>query len=123
VSEEPEAEEMAAVAPGIDLATADVAAGKKLFRKCSVCHTVGAGGRNRVGPDLFAIVGRAVGGHAGFRYSGAMASLGGTWTAAMLDAFLTKPTDFLAGTKMRFAGLGAARDRANLIAYLATLAD
>jgi cytochrome c len=110
-------------APGIDLAMADVAAGQKLFKKCGICHTVAAGGPNRIGPNLFGIVGRGVGGYAGFRYSSAMSGLGGTWTVEMLDGFLAKPKEFLPDTKMKFSGLKKAEDRTNLIAYLATLAD
>ena len=116
-------EAAAPAAPGIDLAMADVAAGQKLFKKCGICHTVAAGGPNRIGPNLFGIVGRAVGGHAGFGYSGAMAGLGGTWTVEMLNGFLAKPKEFLPDTKMKFSGLKKVEDRANLIAYLATLAD
>ena len=111
-------EAAAPAAPGIDLAMADVAAGQKLFKKCGICHTVAAGG-----PNLFGIVGRAVGGHAGFGYSGAMAGLGGTWTVEMLNGFLAKPKEFLPDTKMKFSGLKKVEDRANRIAYLATLAD
>lgn len=118
-----EAAETAAVAPGIDLSMADVAAGQKLFKKCSICHTVAAGGPNRVGPNLFGIVGRPVGSHAGYRYSGAMAGFGGIWTVEGLNGYLTKPKDFLPGTKMKFSGLKKEQDRADLIAYLATLAD
>ena len=108
---------------GIDLSAADVAAGQKVFKKCFTCHTVNAGGPNRVGPNLFDIVGREIGTHEGYRYSSAMAGMGGTWTVAALDAYLTKPKDFVPGTKMKFSGLKKEQDRINLIAYLATLTE
>ncbi len=109
--------------PGIDLSAADVVAGQKVFKKCFTCHTVNAGGPNRVGPNLFDIVGREIGRHEGYRYSSAMAGLGGTWKVAALDAYLTKPKDFVPGTKMKFSGLKKEQDRINVIAYLATLTE
>ncbi len=115
--------EVEEAAPGIDLSAADVAAGEKVFKKCFTCHTVNAGGPNRVGPNLFDIVGREIGRHEGYRYSSAMAGLGGTWTVAALDAYLTKPKDFVPGTKMKFSGLKKEQDRINVIAYLATLTE
>lgn len=103
------------------LATADLAAGEKLTKKCASCHTFDDGGANKVGPNLFNIVEFPVGGHSGFKYSGAMAEHGGTWSYDSLNKFLAKPKDYVPGTKMAFAGLKKTKDRANLIAYLRTL--
>jgi len=102
------------------LASADVAKGEKAFGKCKACHKL-TNGDNGVGPHLFGIFGRAVGGVEGFGYSGTLAGLGGTWGVAELDGFITNPKKFAPGTKMSFAGLKKIADRANLIAYLQTV--
>jgi cytochrome c len=73
--------------------------------------------------QVWDIVGKAIAGGEGYKYSGALAELGGEWTYDSLDAFLTKPKDFAAGTKMSFAGLKKAEDRANLIAFLRSRSD
>ncbi|MCG8491033.1 MAG: cytochrome c family protein [Sneathiellales bacterium] len=106
---------------GALLASADVAKGEKVFKKCSSCHTVDEGGKNKVGPNLHAILNAEKGKKPGFGYSGALIEMGGTWTYDHLDAFLKKPKDFIKGTKMSFAGIKKPGDRANLIAYLRTL--
>ena len=98
-----------------------VAAGETVFRKCRACHQVGEGASNRVGPHLNDIVGRAAGALDDFRYSSAMQDAAGgglIWSDENLGAFLTNPRNFLAGTKMSFAGLRKAEDVAAIIAYL-----
>jgi cytochrome c len=120
---EAEGEGGAASGPGLNtlLASADVAAGEKVFAKCAACHTVNSGGANGIGPNLFATVGEEIGhGKAGFAFSDALAKKGGTWTFEALDHWLTSPREFAPGTKMTFAGLGNPADRANLIAWLNT---
>lgn len=103
------------------LAQADLAKGEKLFGKCVSCHTIAPGGANGIGPNLQGVMGKPVGSHAaGFAYSSALSGHGGTWDFATMDAWLTSPKAFAAGTKMSFAGLGKAEDRANLIAWLNT---
>ncbi|MBN8832079.1 MAG: cytochrome c family protein [Sphingomonadales bacterium] len=107
--------------PGLNtlLASADVAAGEKVFAKCVACHTINQGGANGIGPNLYATVGEAVAqGKAGFAFSDALKSKGGTWTFEALDHWLASPREFAPGTKMSFAGLSKPEDRANLIAYL-----
>ena len=111
----------AASGPGLNtlLASADVAAGEKVFAKCAACHTVNQGGANGIGPNLYATVGEPIGqGKAGFAFSDALKSKGGNWTFENLDHWLTSPREFAPGTKMTFAGLGNPADRANLIAWL-----
>lgn len=103
-------------------AAADAAAGEKIFKKCKACHKLEAGA-NATGPSLFAVVGRDVGVGEGFKYSDAMLAFGGTWTPERLDEFLTKPKVMMPGTKMGFAGLKKPTQRANLIAYLATISE
>ena len=109
---------------GARLASADVAKGEKVLKKCAACHTVEQGGKNKVGPNLYDIVNRKPGGFGGFKYSSGMADFGGAnpeWTYENLDHFLAKPKDVVNGTTMGFAGLKKPEDRANLIAYLRTL--
>jgi cytochrome c len=106
------------------LAAADPAAGEKVAKKCASCHSFDNGGPNKVGPNLWGVVGRNMGTHEGFNYSSAMAGRSGdTWTYENLNHFLTRPRDFVEGTKMTFAGIRSPEDRANLLAYLRTLSD
>ncbi|HEY6815016.1 MAG TPA: cytochrome c family protein [Croceibacterium sp.] len=101
------------------LATGDAAKGQAVFAKCTACHTIEQGGENKIGPNLFAILGKPVGKHAaGFAYSGDLSGHGGDWSFENMDAWLKSPKAFAAGTKMTFAGLGSAEDRANLMLYL-----
>lgn len=116
-------EEVVEEAPVSRFATANLASGAKVFKKCAACHTVDNGGANKIGPNLWDVVGRAKAGSEGFKYSGALSATDGTWDVADLDAFLTKPKDFVPGTRMTFAGLKREKDRTNIIAYLATLSD
>ncbi|NML09724.1 cytochrome c family protein [Sphingobium sp. AR-3-1] len=109
--------------PGLNtlLASADVAAGEKVFAKCAACHTVNQGGANGIGPNLYGTVGEAIAvGKAGFAFSDALKSKGGNWSFDNLDHWLKSPREFAPGTKMTFAGLGNPADRANLIAWLNT---
>ena len=105
------------------LAAADPAAGEREIRSCVSCHTVEQGGANRVGPNLYGIVGGPVAAVESFRYSQAMTDFGGEWTVERLNAFLTRPRDEVRGTSMGFGGLRDLEDRANIIAYLNTLSD
>lgn len=100
------------------LAAAQPEAGEKVFAKCRACHKLD--GNDATGPHLNGVVDRAKASSAGFGYSDALKSLGGTWAPADLDQFLTSPKAYAPGNKMSFAGLPKAEDRANLIAYLAT---
>lgn len=108
---------------GALLAAADAAKGKKAFKKCAGCHTVDAGGKARVGPNLWDIVGRAVAAADGFSYSKAMAEHGGAWDFATLAAFLADPKGTVPGTKMGFKGVKRAADRADLLLYLRGLSE
>lgn len=100
--------------------TGDAAAGEKVFRKCKACHAVGEKAKNRVGPLLNGVVGRAAGGVEGYKYSKAMTESGLTWDHDTLYKYLEDPKGFVKGTKMIFRGLKKKEDRENVIAYLAT---
>jgi cytochrome c len=106
---------------GTLLASADVAAGQKVFKKCGACHTTDEGGANKIGPNLYGILENNKGASGSFGYSGALKEKGGTWTYADLDAFLTKPKGFIKGTKMSFSGIKKPTDRANVILFLRSL--
>ena len=95
----------------------DAAAGAKVFKKCKACHYVDRK-KNKSGPHLVNVVGRAAGVVEGFKYSKAMAGSGLVWDEATLTGFLAKPKKYLKGTKMSFAGLKKESDIANVIAYL-----
>ena len=122
VAEEPAASEEAAAAEetgGVDMAL--VEAGEGVFKKCRACHQVGEGAVNRSGPQLNGIVGRLVGSSEGFGYSSVFNdanAAGQVWTEESLSAFLENPKGVMSGTKMSFAGLRSADDRAALLAYL-----
>ena len=98
----------------------DPEAGAKVFKKCKACHAVESG-KNKVGPSLFAVVGRDVASAEGFRFSDALKGLGGAWTPERLMEFLVKPKEYAPGTKMSFSGLRKEEDRINIVAYLETL--
>lgn len=98
------------------LASADPAAGEKVFNKCKACHKLD--GTNATGPHLDGVVNRPIGSVEGFGYSDAMKNHGGTWDPETLSHFLENPKGYVPGTKMSFAGLKKPEDRANVIAYL-----
>ena len=99
------------------LEAGDPAQGKKVFAKCQACHSLEAG-KNKVGPSLHGIIGRASGSEAGFTYSDAMMNAHLTWTPETLDQYLTNPRKMVPGTKMAFVGLPKDQDRADVITYL-----
>jgi cytochrome c len=105
------------------LASADIKKGESSAKKCQACHTFGKGEPNRVGPNLYGVVGRPKGTEAGFDYSAAMKGKGGNWTIEDLNHFLTNPKAFVPGTKMSFAGLPRGTERADVIAFLNTKSD
>ena len=103
------------------LAAADAAKGEAVFAKCSACHTINAGGANGIGPNLSGIMGDEIGhGRGGFAFSDALKNVGGKWDFEKMDKWLSSPRKFANGTKMSFAGLSSAEDRANLMLYMNT---
>lgn len=112
----------APAAPEPDLATllasADVASGERRARTCSACHTFNEGGRDGVGPNLWAVLGDDIAARASYDYSDALAAEPGSWTFEKIDAYLLKPETAVPGNKMAFPGVRRAKDRADIIAYL-----
>jgi cytochrome c len=105
------------------LATADPAKGEQTFNKCMACHNADKGGPNQMGPNLWGVLGEAIGQGKGFAFSDALSKKGGTWNWDNLSQWLTSPKAFAPGTKMTFAGLSNPQDRANVIAFLNTHSD
>jgi cytochrome c len=102
-------------------ASGDASKGQSLFVRCAVCHTAQRGAPNRMGPNLFGIVGRKAGTLAGYSYSSAMAKSGIVWSADTLPHYLMGPSSVVPGTKMAFAGLSNSQQANDMAAYLATL--
>jgi cytochrome c len=100
------------------LATADVAKGEAIFKKCVACHTIASGGANGIGPNLYATLGKPLASHAGFAYSDALKSKGGNWTFEAMNEWLTNPKKYAPGNKMTFAGLGNPEERAAVLLYI-----
>jgi cytochrome c len=112
------------IAPLMEKASAD--AGKAKTQLCAACHTFDKGGPNRIGPNLYGVIGSPIAeDRGGFAFSSALQGKGKgqTWTLDNLNAWLFKPQEFAKGTKMTFIGLPKAEDRANVVAYLNSLSD
>ena len=113
---------LAAAAAATPVAAQDAAAGEAVFKRvCATCHNATAEGPRKLGPTLHGVVGRKVASVEGFRYSAAKRAADLVWTPDKLDPYLLNPREFMPGTTMAYAGLKSDGDRANVIAYLATL--
>ena len=99
-------------------ASASAAEGAKVFKKCAACHSIKEGGANKIGPALWCVLGRTAGSFPDYKYSKAMAAHGKNWSFEEMNGFLIKPKDWIKGTKMSFAGLKNAKDRAAVIRYM-----
>jgi len=100
------------------MALGDIASGEKIFKKCAACHSIVKDGKNNIGPALYNVVGRKVGGVADYKYSKALATYEKEWNFEELNGFLLKPSKWIKGTKMAYAGLRKEKDRASVIKYL-----
>ena len=94
------------------------AEGEKVFKKCVACHSIAKGGANKIGPALWGVLGRKAGSISNYKYSKAIASYEKSWSFEEINGFLIKPKDWIKGTKMSFAGLKNAKDRAAIILYM-----
>ena len=100
------------------LAMGDVAHGEKVFKKCSACHMIAADGKNKIGPNLWGVIGRTAGAIDDYSYSKAMKAYAKEWTFGEMNSYLIKPQAYIKGTKMAFAGLRKEKDRASVILYM-----
>ena len=100
------------------MALGDVASGEKIFKKCAACHSINKGGKHKIGPALYNVVGRKVGAVEDYKYSKALIAYEKDWTFEELNGFLIKPAKHIKGTKMAYAGLRKEADRASVIKYL-----
>ena len=105
------------------MAMGDVASGEKIFKKCAACHSIVKDGKNKIGPALYNVVGRKVAGVSDYKYSKALAGYEKSWTFEELNGFLLKPSKWIKGTKMAYAGLRKEKDRASVIKYLNQSSD
>ncbi|MDC2970403.1 cytochrome c family protein [Candidatus Pelagibacter sp.] len=96
----------------------DITSGEKIFKKCAACHSIVKDGKNNIGPALYNVVGRKVGAVSDYKYSKALLNYDKSWTFEELNGYLLKPSKWIKGTKMAFAGLRKEKDRASVIKYL-----
>jgi cytochrome c len=100
------------------LALGDIAHGENVFKKCSACHMIAADGKNKIGPNLWGVIGRQAAAISDYKYSKAMIDYGKEWSFKEMNAYLIKPQAYIKGTKMAFAGLRKEKDRASVILYM-----
>ena len=105
------------------LASANASEGEKVFKKCASCHSISRGGKNKIGPALWGVIGRQVGTVAEYKYSKSLIAYGKKWSFEEMNGFLIKPKEWIPGTKMAFAGLKNEKDRASLILYMNSQSD
>ena len=99
-------------------ASTSAAEGAKVFKKCAACHSIVEGGKNKIGPALWGVLGRQAGSLPDYKYSKAMAAYGKKWSFEEMNGFLIKPKDWIKGTKMSYAGLKSEKERAAVILYM-----
>ena len=99
-------------------ASTTAAEGAKVFKKCAACHSIAEGGKNKIGPALWGVLGRQAGSLPDYKYSKAMAAYGKKWSFEEMNGFLIKPKDWIKGTKMSYAGLKSEKERAAVILYM-----
>ncbi len=105
------------------LAMGNVEHGEKVFKRCSACHMIAAGGKNMIGPNLWSVLGSKTGAIPDYKYSKALAAYGKKWTFAEMNGFLIKPSAHIKGTKMAFAGLKKEKDIASVILFMNSKSD
>ena len=105
------------------LALGDIEHGAKIYKKCAACHSINQGGTNKIGPKLWGTIFRPVGSITDYKYSKALSSYGKEWSWEEMNGFLTKPSKWIKGNKMGFAGLKKEKDRASVILFLTQNSD
>ncbi len=99
-------------------ASVNASDGEKVFKKCAACHSVAKGGKNKIGPALYNVLGRQAGTLPDYKYSKGMIAYGKKWTPEEMNGFLIKPKEWVKGTKMSYAGLKNPKERAAVILYM-----
>ena len=99
-------------------AMGDISHGKNVWKKCSACHSIKKGGKNKIGPALYSVLGRNIAALDDYKYSKAFVKYGKSWTFEEMNGFLKKPQSYIKGTKMAFAGLKKEKDRASVILFM-----
>ena len=99
-------------------ASVSITDGEKVFKKCAACHSIAKGGKNKIGPALWGVLGRQAGSLSDYKYSKAMSAYGKKWSFEEMNGFLIKPKEWIKGTKMSFTGLKNEKDRASVILYM-----
>ena len=105
------------------MALGDINHGEKVFKKCTACHVVAKGGKNKIGPVLYGVLGRKSGSISDYKYSKALIAHGKIWSYQEMNGYLLKPQAHIKGTKMTFAGLKKEKDRASVILYMNSFSD
>ena len=105
------------------LAMGDLAHGEKVFKKCTACHMIAVDGKNKIGPNLWGVIGRKAGSVSDYNYSKAMVAYAKNWSFEEMNLYLIKPQAYIKGTKMAFAGLRKEKDRASVILYMNSKSD
>ena len=105
------------------LAMGSIEHGQKVFKKCTACHVVAKGGKNKIGPVLYGVLGRQSAAISDYKYSKALVAHGKKWSYGEMNAYLLKPQAHIKGTKMAFAGLKSEKDRASVIIYMNSFSD
>ncbi len=100
------------------LAMGDLTHGEKVFKKCAACHMIAPDGKNKIGPNLWGVIGRTAGSIDDYNYSKAMKAYAKAWSFEEMNSYLIKPQAYIKGTKMAFAGLRKEKDRASVILYM-----
>ena len=100
------------------MAMGDLTHGEKVFKKCAACHMIVADGKNKIGPNLWGVIGRKAGSIGDYNYSKAMVAYAKEWNFEEMNSYLIKPQAYIKGTKMAFAGLRKEKDRASVILYM-----
>ena len=105
------------------LAMGTIEHGQKVFKKCSACHVVAKGGKNKIGPVLYGVLGKKSASITDYKYSKALVAHGKVWSFSEMNGYLIKPQAHIKGTKMAFAGLKKEKDRASVILYMNSKSD
>ena len=112
-----EAAALIAASTGVGLAQ-DLEKGANVFKQCLVCHSIGEGAKNKIGPELNGLDGRQSGSAPGYSYSDANKNSGIVWNEATFKEYIKDPRAKIPGTKMIFPGVKNEQQIDDLWAYI-----